>query len=159
MPDCVPQSVQASEEASYGVSKAALLRFRTFYAGGYEAPDRRSRCQPGCCWNRLPHAVESHSGGQDSGCSRIERQGTHFDFRRYRSEASQDYYLKQLKRGDVMKKHDVEANRRRRNFLKAAGGAAVAFAAAKNTFGQSPNSKSAPQKDRGRSAPQDRGLW
>jgi hypothetical protein len=58
-----------------------------------------------------------------------------------------------------MKRHDGETSRNRRNFLKAASGAAVAFAAAKNTFGQNPDSKSAPQKERGRTAPPDRGLW
>jgi hypothetical protein len=58
-----------------------------------------------------------------------------------------------------MKRQDGEANRNRRNFLKVAGGAAVAFAAVKDTFGQSSSPKSAPQKDRGRSAPPDRGMW
>jgi hypothetical protein len=58
-----------------------------------------------------------------------------------------------------MKRQDGEANRNRRNFLKVAGGAAVAFAAVKDTFAQSSNPKSAPQKDRGRSAPPDRGMW
>jgi len=43
--------------------------------------------------------------------------------------------------------------------MKAAGGAAVAFAAVKDTFAQNASSKTAPQKDRGRSAPADRGLW
>jgi hypothetical protein len=58
-----------------------------------------------------------------------------------------------------MKRHGSATNSDRRTFLKAAGGAAVAFAATKNAFAQSPNSKAAPQKDRGRSAPPDRGLW
>ena len=59
-----------------------------------------------------------------------------------------------------MKRQDDETSRNRRNFLKAASGAAVAFAATKNTFAQSPSSKSAPQKDRGGGClPQDRGLW
>ena len=58
-----------------------------------------------------------------------------------------------------MKRNDGETSANRRNFLKAAGGAAVAFAAGKGTFAQSASSKSAPQKDRGRSAPPDRGLW
>ena len=48
-----------------------------------------------------------------------------------------------------MKKQDGETSRNRRNFLKAASGAAVAFAAVKDTFAQSAGSKSAPQKDRG----------
>jgi hypothetical protein len=58
-----------------------------------------------------------------------------------------------------MKRQDGEANRNRRNFLKVAGGAAGAFAAVKDTFAQSSSPKSAPQKDRGRSAPPDRGMW
>jgi hypothetical protein len=58
-----------------------------------------------------------------------------------------------------MKARDGETIRNRRNFLKAAGGAAVGLAAAKHTFAQNSNSKSAPQKDRERIAPPDRGLW
>ena len=58
-----------------------------------------------------------------------------------------------------MKKIGDESNRNRRDFLKVAGGAAVSFAAIKNTFAQSPNAKSSPMKDRARSAPPDRGLW
>ena len=58
-----------------------------------------------------------------------------------------------------MKSKGGETSGDRRNFLKAAGGAAVAFAAVKDTFAQSASSKSAAQKDRGRSAPPDRGLW
>lgn len=58
-----------------------------------------------------------------------------------------------------MKRHDGQASRNRRNFLKAAGVAAVAFATAKGTLAQNGNSKSAPQKDRGRTAPPDRGIW
>ena len=58
-----------------------------------------------------------------------------------------------------MKRNGDETSRNRRNFLKAASGAAIAFAAAKDAFAQSPNPKSAPQKDRGRTAPPDRGLW
>jgi hypothetical protein len=58
-----------------------------------------------------------------------------------------------------MKKQDGETSRNRRNFLKAASGAAVAFAATKNTFAQSSNSKSAPQMEHGRMAPADRGMW
>jgi hypothetical protein len=58
-----------------------------------------------------------------------------------------------------MKRHDGQASRNRRNFLKAAGVAAVAFATAKGTLAQNENSKSAPQKDRGRTAPPDRGIW
>src|ERR1700693_5974484 len=58
-----------------------------------------------------------------------------------------------------MKRNDGETSGKRRDFLKIAGGAAVAFAAGKDTFAQSASSKSAPQKDRVRSAPPDRGMW
>jgi hypothetical protein len=58
-----------------------------------------------------------------------------------------------------MRKHDEGSTRRRRNFLKAAGGAAVALVAARDLYGQSAPSKSATQKDRLRVAPPDRGLW
>jgi hypothetical protein len=58
-----------------------------------------------------------------------------------------------------MKRRDGETSRNRRNFLKAAGAAAVVFAAAKDTLSQSASAKSAPQKDRGHSAPPDRGMW
>jgi hypothetical protein len=58
-----------------------------------------------------------------------------------------------------MKRQDGVTNGNRRNFLKTAGSAAVALAAAQNTFAQSPNSKSAPQMEHGRTAPPDRGLW
>ena len=58
-----------------------------------------------------------------------------------------------------MKKHDVEANRARRNFLKAAGGAAAGLAAANQSFGQDSQSKSAMRKNPRSAAPPDRGLW
>jgi hypothetical protein len=58
-----------------------------------------------------------------------------------------------------MKKQDGETSRNRRNFLKTAGVAAVAFAAVKDTFAQNAGSKSAAQKDHGRTAPADRGIW
>jgi hypothetical protein len=58
-----------------------------------------------------------------------------------------------------MIKHDEAASRRRRNFLKAAGGAAMAIVATKDLFGQNAPSKSAARKDRPRVAPPDRGLW
>src|ERR1700739_3300304 len=58
-----------------------------------------------------------------------------------------------------MKSKDGETSGRRRDFLKIAGGAAVAFAAGKGTFAQNASSKPAPQKERGRSAPPDRGMW
>ena len=54
---------------------------------------------------------------------------------------------------------DGETRRNRRSFLKAASAAAVAFAAGKDAFAQSPDSKSAPQKEHRRSAPPDRGIW
>src|SRR6202162_1706032 len=58
-----------------------------------------------------------------------------------------------------MKKQDGETSRNRRNFLKAASGAAVALAAVKDTFAQSAGPKPAAQKDHGRPAPADRGMW
>ncbi len=58
-----------------------------------------------------------------------------------------------------MKKQDGVTNGNRRKFLKAASGAAVALAAAQNSFAQNPNSNSAPQMEHGRTAPPDRGLW
>lgn len=58
-----------------------------------------------------------------------------------------------------MKTQAPDANRNRRNFLKVAGGAALAFAAVKDTFAQSPSSKSGPPKDHARTAPPDRGIW
>lgn len=58
-----------------------------------------------------------------------------------------------------MKRVEGETRENRRKFLKAAGGAAVAFAAVKDVFGQSDNSKPSPPKGRGRVAPPDRGLW
>jgi hypothetical protein len=58
-----------------------------------------------------------------------------------------------------MKSNNGETSGKRRDFLKIAGGAAVAFATGKDTFAQNANSKPAPQKDRVRSAPPDRGMW
>jgi hypothetical protein len=59
-----------------------------------------------------------------------------------------------------MKRHDGETSRKRRNFLKVAGGAAaVALTATKSAFAQDGNSKSSPLKDSGRVAPRDRGIW
>ena len=58
-----------------------------------------------------------------------------------------------------MIRQDGETNRNRRKFLKTASGAAIALAAVNDTFAQTSSSKSAPQKDRGRTAPPDRGLW
>lgn len=57
-----------------------------------------------------------------------------------------------------MAKRDELATQGRRNFLKAAGGAAMAFVAAKNAQGQSANAKA--PAGRGRAAESlDRGLW
>jgi hypothetical protein len=60
-----------------------------------------------------------------------------------------------------MAKHEETeaAGRRRRNFLKAAGAAAITFAGAKIAYGQSTGSKSAAQAGRLREQPADRGLW
>jgi hypothetical protein len=58
-----------------------------------------------------------------------------------------------------MKRQTGETSRNRRNFLKAASGAAVGFAAVKDMFAQSASTKFAQEKERGRSAPPDRGLW
>jgi hypothetical protein len=58
-----------------------------------------------------------------------------------------------------MKNKDRETSRNRRNFLKAASGAAIALAATNSALAQEPNSKSSAQKERGHEAPPDRGLW
>jgi hypothetical protein len=58
-----------------------------------------------------------------------------------------------------MKMQDQETSKNRRNFLKAAGVAAAAFAATKDALAQSASSGSASQMDRGRVAPRDRGMW
>jgi hypothetical protein len=58
-----------------------------------------------------------------------------------------------------MTKHDEAAGRRRRNFLKTAGGAAMALVATKNAYGQSERAKPATQGARRRDEPADRGLW
>ncbi len=58
-----------------------------------------------------------------------------------------------------MIKHEETASRRRRNFLKAACGAAAALVATKGLYGESATSKSAGRKDRLPAAPPDRGLW
>ena len=58
-----------------------------------------------------------------------------------------------------MKNDNGEPSRSRRNFLRAAGGAAVVLAAVKDSLAQDPASKSAPATNRARSMPQDRGLW
>jgi len=58
-----------------------------------------------------------------------------------------------------MTKHDEEARRQRRNFLKTAGGAALALVATKDAHGQSEHAKAASQGTRRRDEPSDRGLW
>src|SRR6195256_7039683 len=58
-----------------------------------------------------------------------------------------------------MTKHDEEARGQRRNFLKTAGGAALALVATKDARGQSEHAKTASQGTRRRDAPSDRGLW
>jgi hypothetical protein len=58
-----------------------------------------------------------------------------------------------------MQMQDGETSKNRRNFLKAAGAAAVALAATKDSSAQSASSGSTPQKERGRVAPRDRGMW
>ena len=58
-----------------------------------------------------------------------------------------------------MKKIDAGTIKNRRNFLKAAGGAAVAMAAGKGAFSQTEPSHSSPRKEAGRNAPPDRGIW
>jgi hypothetical protein len=58
-----------------------------------------------------------------------------------------------------MTKHEEAARRQRRNFLKAAGGAAMGFVATKDAFGQSARPKPATNTDRLREASADRGLW
>jgi hypothetical protein len=58
-----------------------------------------------------------------------------------------------------MTKDDEEARRQRRNFLKTAGGAALALVATKDARGQSDHAKAASQGTRRRDEPNDRGLW
>ena len=58
-----------------------------------------------------------------------------------------------------MAKHDETASRRRRQFLKAAGGAAIGFVATQDAFGQSALSKSTVRTSPLRDEPADRGLW
>ena len=58
-----------------------------------------------------------------------------------------------------MPKHDEAARWQRRNFLKAAGGVAMAFIATKDTAGQNARAESASPRSRRRDEPADRGLW
>src|SRR5712691_1353140 len=54
---------------------------------------------------------------------------------------------------------DEVARQRRRDFLKAAGGAAMAFVATKDVYGQSARAKDATQGGRRGEESTDRGLW
>lgn len=58
-----------------------------------------------------------------------------------------------------MKRLDSETSRDRRNFLKTAGGAAVALAATKGVLAQGASAKSPAKESRGPMAPADRGVW
>jgi hypothetical protein len=58
-----------------------------------------------------------------------------------------------------MATQDEVARMRRRDFLKAAGGAAMAFVAAKDVYGQSARAKDATQGSHQRDEFADRGLW
>jgi hypothetical protein len=58
-----------------------------------------------------------------------------------------------------MANHDEAASWHRRNFLKTAGGAAMAIAATNAAHGQSERAKDATQGGRRRDEPADRGLW
>jgi|HubBroStandDraft_6_1064221.scaffolds.fasta_scaffold933827_1 hypothetical protein len=55
-----------------------------------------------------------------------------------------------------MAKHDEAARRRRRNFLKAAGGVAMAFVGTGDAYGQSARAKAATPMGRRRDEPADR---
>jgi len=55
--------------------------------------------------------------------------------------------------------HDEKTRRQRRNFLKTAGVAAMAFVATKDAYAQSAHGKAASQGARRRDEPADRGLW
>ena len=58
-----------------------------------------------------------------------------------------------------MTKHDEATRQRRRNFLKTAGGAAIAIVTTKAAYGQSERAKTATQGGGRRDEPADRGLW
>src|SRR6266853_5757460 len=64
-----------------------------------------------------------------------------------------------VKRGGGMISHDEKTRRQRRNFLKTAGVAAMAFVATKDAYAQSAHGKAASQGARRRDEPADRGLW
>src|SRR5665213_370723 len=58
-----------------------------------------------------------------------------------------------------MKKSAAESSRPRRQFLKAASGAAIGLAAASNVFAQDTPAASASRKVPAKTAPPDRGVW
>ena len=58
-----------------------------------------------------------------------------------------------------MVKPDETKRRDRRDFLKAAGGMAIALAAAKSAAAQAPNAKAVARPNNRRSGPTDRALW
>ena len=58
-----------------------------------------------------------------------------------------------------MQKHEESATQQRRNFLKAAGGAAVGLVAARGAKGQSASPKGAAHAQGSHLTPADRGLW
>ena len=58
-----------------------------------------------------------------------------------------------------MAKHDEAARRARRSFLKVAGGAAMAFVAKKDAYGQDTHAKSSATGSPRREEAADRGLW
>jgi hypothetical protein len=58
-----------------------------------------------------------------------------------------------------MKMQKTQPDAGRRNFLKAAGGAAAVLATATTALSQNAAAKSAAEKQRGRTAPADRGVW
>ena len=64
-----------------------------------------------------------------------------------------------LSLGGSMVKPDETKRRGRRNFLKAAGGMAIAVAAAKSASAQGPNAKAAARLNNRRNGPTDRALW
>src|ERR1700675_3507388 len=64
-----------------------------------------------------------------------------------------------MKREGGMTQHDEAARRQRRNFLKTAGGAAIAIVVTKDAHAQSEHAKAASQGARRRDDAADRGLW
>src|SRR5450756_2854312 len=58
-----------------------------------------------------------------------------------------------------MNRHDQSAGRRRREFLKVAGGVATSFVVTKDAFGQTARPKTVAPAARRPTGPPDRGLW